>query len=80
MREPQFPRTALHGTRIMRLAMVQQEDPIAVHGADHWQRVLSALLHPHGASCRRAPTPSRPHVGRVFEIIRELAGMALRIR
>jgi hypothetical protein len=51
MREPQFPRTALHGTRIMRLAMFQEEDAVAVHCADDRQRVFSALLDPHGASC-----------------------------
>jgi hypothetical protein len=70
MREPQFPRTALHGTRIMRLAMFQEEDAVAVRCADDRQRVFSALLYPHGASCHWALTPSRPHVGRVFEIIR----------
>jgi hypothetical protein len=67
-------------TGIMRFAMLQQEDPVAVYCADHRQRIFSVLLHPHGASCPWAPTPSRPHVGRVFEIIRELAGMPLRIR
>ena len=50
MREPQFPRTALHGTRIMRLAMFQEEDAVAVRCADDRQRVFSALLYPHGAS------------------------------
>src|SRR4029434_6855089 len=48
--------------------------------ADHRQRIFSALLYPHGASCPWAPTPSRPHVSGVFEIIRELAGMPLRLR
>ena len=80
MDKPQFPRTALHGTRIMRFAMCQQEDPVAVRCTDHWQRMFSTLLHPHGASYPWAPTPSRPHVGGVFEIIRELAGMPLCIR
>jgi hypothetical protein len=46
MREPQFPRTALHGTRIMRLAMFQEEEAVAVHCADDRQRVFSALLDP----------------------------------
>jgi hypothetical protein len=40
MREPQFPRTALHGTRIMRLAMFQEKDAVAVHCADDRQRVF----------------------------------------
>jgi hypothetical protein len=35
----------------MRLAMFQEEDAVAVHCADDRQRVFSALLDPHGASC-----------------------------
>jgi hypothetical protein len=35
----------------MRLAMFQEEDAVAVHCTDDRQRVFSALLDPHGASC-----------------------------
>ena len=35
---------------------------------------------PHGASCHWAPTLSRPHIGGVSEIIRELTSMPLGIR
>ena len=80
MDKPQCPRTALHGTRIMRFAMCQQDAPVAVRGADPRQWIFSVLLHPHSASCPWAPTPSRPHVSGVFEIIRELTGMPLRLR
>ena len=77
MREPQFPRTAPR-TRIMRLAMFQEEDRgRALRGrpaAGFW------LLDPHGASCHWAPTLSRPHIGGVSEIIRELTSMPLGIR
>ena len=67
-------------TGILRFAMFQYADPVALRCADHRQRMFSALLYPHGASCPWAPTPSRPHVSDVFEIIRELAGMPLRLR
>jgi hypothetical protein len=45
MREPQFPRATLHGTRIMRLAMFQEEDAVAVQGIDlNRDTLLSQLL------------------------------------
>jgi hypothetical protein len=56
-------------TGSLRFPVGEQEEPVALRCADHRQRMFSALLYPHGASYHCAPTPSRPHVGGIFEII-----------
>ena len=59
-----------HRARIMRFAMGEQEESLALLFLYYRQGMCSALLYHYVSSHSCALTPSRPHLRGAFEIIR----------
>ena len=75
--EAQGPPAPGDRTRIVRFPVGEQVDAVALRFPHHRGRIFSALLSPLASMA--PPAPSRPHLRGIFQIICELAGMALRI-
>ena len=69
-----------HRARIMRFAMGEQEDSVALRFLHHRQGMCSALLYHSVSSHGCALTSSRSHLRGLFQIIRSLTGMPLGLR